>query len=136
MTESPIVLFDGVCNLCNGFVNFVISRDQKAHFRFGSLQSSAVTQILAAYGGNFISSDAMTTVILLQDKKIYTRSEAVLKIFRGMDAGWPILYGFIIVPAFIRDFVYSIFSKYRYRWFGKREQCRVPTPKLKARFIA
>lgn len=140
MPENATILFDGVCNLCNGFVNFVIDRDPGAKFKFGSLQSpeaaALLREVAPALSTDPTSSDAMSTVILVEDGIVYTRSSAVLRILRHLGGAWPASYGFIIIPAFIRDFVYGIISRYRYRLFGKRDVCRIPTPELKARFIS
>lgn len=130
--DASIILFDGVCNLCNGFVNFVIPRDRQAKFRFGSLQSSAGQELLKAHS---YKSESMTTVILLENNQLYTESTAVLKILRKLGGAWSLFYIFMVVPKFIRDFMYNLVSRHRYRLFGKREYCRIPTPELKNRFI-
>lgn len=130
--DKPIILFDGVCNLCNGFVQFIIIRDKKRYFRFASLQSDYVTS-LNLDEENLISD--MNTVILLEDGRIYTKSAAVLRIVRQLRFPYPLAYVFIIIPGFIRDFLYSWISRNRYRWFGKRESCMIPTPDLLDRFV-
>ena len=130
--ENPIIFFDGVCNLCNGAVQFVIERDKKNIFRFASLQSDFAKKTLLPFG---IDPDQKDSFILLDDSKIYQRSGAALKVAKKLNKGWPILYGFMIVPRFIRDGIYNFIAKNRYKWFGKQESCWVPTPVLKEKFL-
>ena len=134
MTEisSPIILFDGVCNLCNGAVQFAIERDPTAIFRFASLQSDFGQSILAQ---NVVNTEGGGTIILLEDGKVYDRSTAALRAARQLSGWIKYLYVFIIVPKVIRDFVYKIVARNRYRWFGKQESCWLPTKELKARFL-
>jgi predicted DCC family thiol-disulfide oxidoreductase YuxK len=129
-TES-VVLFDGVCNLCSGAVQFVIERDPKARFKFASLQSAYGQQQLLHVG---IQSQSLYSIILIHDGKFYQRSDAALEIARHLTGGWPLLYGFKIVPRFLRDSVYNFIARHRYHWFGKKDACWLPTPELKARF--
>ncbi len=133
MAAKSLILFDGVCNLCNGFVNFLILRDTGNRFQFGSLQSDNVKQLLKEHG--FVVND-LSTVILVEDSKLYTQSTAVLKILRKMPGAWPLLYGFVVLPRALRDFVYRLVAKNRYKMFGKKDACMIPTPELKARFLA
>ena len=132
MTEKAIILFDGVCNLCNGFVNFLIPRDAENRFQFGSLQSPKVKALLKEYQ---YDATEISTVLLLEESHLYTQSTAVLKIFRKMGGAWPLLYAFIIVPKPIRNFVYNLVARNRYRLFGRKDSCMMPTPELKARFV-
>lgn len=132
MAEKSIILFDGVCNLCNGFVNFVIPRDRENKFQFGSLQSSKVKELLNHY--QYLRTD-LSTVILVENYQLHTQSTAVLKILRKMGGGWSLLYGFIIFPKFFRDFVYDLVAKNRYKLFGRKDSCMMPTPELKAKFV-
>jgi predicted DCC family thiol-disulfide oxidoreductase YuxK len=132
MPDKSIIFFDGVCNLCNGFVNFIIPRDQKNRFQFSSLQSAKAQIILKDYH-YFI--DDISTVILLEDGQLFTQSTAVLKIVRKMSGLWPLLYAFIIIPKPIRDFLYKRIANNRYRLFGKRDSCRMPSPELKSKFL-
>jgi predicted DCC family thiol-disulfide oxidoreductase YuxK len=118
--------------MCNGFVNFLISRDTGHRFQFGSLQSDNVKELLRSR--NF-SGNEFSTVLLLEDGRIYSQSTAVLRIARKMNGLWPLLYAFIIIPPFIRNFLYNLVAKNRYRIFGKRDSCMMPTAELKARFI-
>lgn len=131
MDKKAVILFDGVCNLCNGFVNFIIRRDKKNRFRFASLQSDAAAALLSRYS----VTKNLKTIIFIENGKVYSRSGAALHICRRLSGGWPLLYGFIIVPSFIRDAFYDLVAKYRYRWFGKRDQCMIPTPALRSKFL-
>ena len=132
MSAKSLILFDGVCNLCNGFVNFLILRDKKNKFQFGSLQSEKVQSILREYQH---SSSEISTVIVIENDKLYSHSTAVLKIVRKLGGAWPLLYIFIIIPRPIRDFFYKLIAKNRYRMFGKKDECMIPTPELKAKFV-
>lgn len=131
-SSEAVILFDGVCNLCNGFVNFVFDRDPYGYFKVGSLQSAAATRYLAPFD---TEADALDTVILIEDGAVYTRSTAALRILRRLEAPWPLLYGLLIVPRPLRDWVYDAIAAQRYDWFGRRDRCRVPTPDLQDRFI-
>ncbi len=130
--EQPVVLFDGVCNLCNGAVKFIIRHDKKKVFLFASLQSEAGQKLLGQY--NF-PADEHSTSILIDKGKAYTRSTGSLMVEKKLNGLWPVLYSYIIIPAFIRDSIYNWISTNRYKWFGKKETCIVPTPELKARFL-
>lgn len=132
MERRAIILFDGVCNLCNGAVNFVIKRDKKSVFKFAALQNEKAKNLMMK--GDFQSED-LKTFILLLNERFYTKSTAALTVCRYLSGLWPLLYGFIIVPKFIRDFIYNIISRNRYKWFGKKESCMVPTPELKSKFL-
>lgn len=132
MNLKPIILFDGICNLCNGAVQFVIRHDPDEIFLFASLQSEAGQQLLKQY--NLPSTD-FGSFILIQDNKIYTKSSGALKVAKQIKGAWSCLSIFTIVPKFIRDAVYTSIAKNRYRWFGKKDSCIIPTPELKARFL-
>ena len=125
-------MFDGVCNLCNGFVQFVLKIDTHKIFLFSSLQSDFGQNVLKR---NLLSSTELTSVILLDKHKIYKKSEAVLQLFRLLGGFWSVLYLLIIIPSPIRDWVYTKIAQNRYSWFGKKESCWLPTPELKSRFI-
>lgn len=132
MNRSPLILFDGVCNLCNGSVQFVIRHDKNGLFRFASLQSESGQQLLQKHQlpiANFSS------FVLIDNGKVYTRSTAALKVARKLSGPIKMLYGFIIVPTFIRDAIYNFIARNRYKWFGKKESCMIPTPELKNRFL-
>ena len=128
----PVILFDGECNLCSGAVQFVIKRDPTAIFRFASLQSEFGQKVARQFNMN---EEEMKTFILLKDRKIFTKSTGALMVAKRLSGLWPILYGFIIIPPFIRNAVYNFISANRYKWFGKKNECWVPTPKLKERFL-
>jgi predicted DCC family thiol-disulfide oxidoreductase YuxK len=132
-SEHSIILFDGVCNLCEMSVQFVIRNDRAGHFRFGSLQSPTAQQLLrnARY-----EHDALSSVLLLIEGKVYRKSRAALQICRRLDRAWPALYHlFGWVPTALADVVYDYIGARRYRWFGKKDKCWIPTPELAARFI-
>ncbi|HMO40400.1 MAG TPA: thiol-disulfide oxidoreductase DCC family protein [Saprospiraceae bacterium] len=131
-TDKPILLFDGVCNLCNGFVQFVIRRDPHGKFLFAALQSEIGRQLLRQAQ---LPTDEISTVVLYDKGQFYTHSDVGLRVFRQMGGLWPVLYGLMIVPKFIRDRIYNWIARNRYRWFGQRETCMIPTPELKARFL-
>ncbi|HMR91998.1 MAG TPA: thiol-disulfide oxidoreductase DCC family protein [Chitinophagaceae bacterium] len=128
----PVILFDGVCNLCNSSVQFVIRRDKKGSFRFASLQGRSGQQYLQQY---HLPVDDFNSFVLIENNRAYTRSTAALRVARRLGGGWKLLYGFIVIPRFIRDAVYNLVAKNRYRWFGKKEACMIPSPELKARFL-
>jgi predicted DCC family thiol-disulfide oxidoreductase YuxK len=129
---EAIVLFDGVCNLCNGFVNWVIDRDPKRKVMFGSLQSEEAKALLAKYGE---SSEYLDSIVAIKNDKLYKNSRAVLEICLTIGGVYSLMGIFLIVPNFIRDAVYKWVARNRYRWFGKSESCRIPTPELKSRFL-
>jgi predicted DCC family thiol-disulfide oxidoreductase YuxK len=126
-----IIFFDGVCNLCNSAVQFVIERDKNDQFRFASLQSDFAKEQLTPFQ---IDPSQKESFILLENSKVYQRSTAALKVAKKLNGLWPLLYGFIIIPAFIRDAVYNLIAKNRYKWFGKKESCWLPTEELKGKF--
>ncbi|MET4140099.1 DCC1-like thiol-disulfide oxidoreductase family protein [Pedobacter sp. UYP1] len=130
--QQAIIFFDGVCNLCAGSVKFVIKRDPKDRFRFAALQSDITQQYLGPFG---LSLSELSSIILLENGRVYQRSTAALRIARHLSGGWPLLYVFILVPAFIRDFVYNQIAKRRYSIWGREESCMVPTAELKAKFL-
>lgn len=132
MAGKSIVLFDGICNLCNGFVNFLIDRDRHDRFQFGSLQSERVKELLRPL---HYSTSELSTVLLLEGDQLYTRSTAVLKIFRRMPGVWPLLYALMVVPRPVRDFLYDLVARNRYRIFGRKDACRIPTPELQSKFV-
>jgi predicted DCC family thiol-disulfide oxidoreductase YuxK len=130
--DHPVILFDGVCNLCNTVVQFVIKHDPAHHFRFASLQSNFGQEVLHRFK---LPMEAFGSFILLEDDNIYTKSSAALRVVKKLKGAWSGLYGFIIVPPFIRNAVYNLVAKKRYQWFGKQETCWVPTPELSSLFI-
>ncbi|MEQ8706464.1 MAG: thiol-disulfide oxidoreductase DCC family protein [Phaeodactylibacter sp.] len=131
-TKHPILLFDGVCNLCNSSVQFIIERDPEARFRFASLQSEEGQGLLHTFGARLPD---LSSVVLVQDGKLYARSEAALRVARQLKGGWALLYAFIVVPRPIRDAIYNWIARNRYRWFGKKEACMIPSPDIQSRFL-
>jgi predicted DCC family thiol-disulfide oxidoreductase YuxK len=129
----PVILFDGVCNLCNASVLFIIDRDPRGRFAFAPLQSEYAAALLREHGW---VGDALTTVLLIEDGRVYDRSSAALRIARGLSGFWPLLSLFRIVPRPVRDLAYDCLARHRYRWFGRTDACRVPTPELRSRFLA
>ena len=130
--DHPIVLFDGVCNLCNRSVQFIIKRDKEGLFRFASLQGKTGQSLLKQFN---LPTDDLNSFVLIENEKAYTRSTGALRMMRRLKGGWKLLYAFIIVPPFIRNAIYSWIAKNRYKWYGKREECMIPTPELKSRFL-
>ncbi|HTJ52492.1 MAG TPA: DCC1-like thiol-disulfide oxidoreductase family protein [Cyclobacteriaceae bacterium] len=132
-SQADIVLFDGVCNLCQGAVQFIIKRDPKARFKFASLQSGFGQAIISR--NELSTSTSGQTIILIRNDKCFERSRAVLEIARYLSGGWPLLYVFIVIPRFLRDPVYNLIARNRYRLFGKQESCMLPDPDIISRFI-
>jgi predicted DCC family thiol-disulfide oxidoreductase YuxK len=133
--EHPIVLFDGVCNFCNGAVIFIADRDRDARFRFASLQSPIAAELLEARGVELPPGDP-DTLMLIEGGKVYDRSDAALRIARHLRVPVSFAAAFMVVPRSVRDAAYRFIAKNRYRWFGRSEQCRIPTPELRARFLS
>lgn len=131
-TPHPIVLFDGVCNLCSGSVQFILKRDPKGTFRFASLQSDAGRRLMLEHG---LDPDALSSVVVIEDGRAYQESSAALRIARHLPGAWKLLRVFTVVPRSLRDAVYRWIARNRYRWFGKTEACWLPTPELRARFL-
>jgi len=130
--NKSIILFDGICNLCNASVLFIIKRDPTVNFYFQSIQDADAAKLPAD-----LSKEALNleSILLIENNKLYKKSTAALRIARKLNALWPLFYVFIIVPVFIRDPLYSLIARNRYRWFGKKDYCMIPTPELKSRFI-
>lgn len=126
-----IVLFDGVCNFCNGSVNFIIRNDPDKRFRFAPLQSDVGQKLRA----KFDIGEDVDSIILVEDEQAFMHSTAALHIARGLGGIWSIGYVFILIPAFIRDWFYKLFAKYRYKLFGKRDVCMMPTADVRGRFL-
>lgn len=130
--EYKIILFDGVCNLCNGAVDFFIRHDKNNAFRFAALQSEIGIELQKKFG---IDPDKIESFILIDGNKYYKKSTAALKTAPYLGFPLNLLYPLIIIPPFIRNFVYDVIAKYRYKWFGKKSTCRIPTPEEKAKFL-
>ena len=132
MNSNRVILFDGVCNFCNSTVNFVIERDKKSIIKFAALQSDAGQQLLKQFN---LPTSQFNSFIYIEDGKIFTQSTAALRVCKNLSALWPLMYGFIIVPKFIRDAIYKWMAKNRYKWFGKKDQCMIPSPEVRSRFL-
>ncbi len=134
MTEyKSIIFFDGVCNLCNASIDFVIQRDHKDHFLVGALQEDFSKTILSNFE---VREDYLDSLVLLEKGEIYYKSTAALKIAINLSGLWPVLYPLIFLPKFLRDPVYNWIGSNRYRWFGKKSTCRLPNPAEKAKFLS
>ena len=129
--EHPLLLFDGICNFCNNWVNFIIRRDKEKKIRFATLQSDAGKSLLKKF--NTPSNE--DTVVLIDDEKAFTKSSAVLRVMKHIGGIYYPLFLFIIVPKYIRDLCYETIARNRYKWWGKRNECMIPTPDVKDRFI-
>ncbi len=129
--NGSVILFDGVCSLCGGLVDFVIARDRRARFSFAPVQSEPGKKILARSG---IAPETVETIVLWQDGRAFVRSAAVLRIARGLDGAWPLLFVFIVVPRPVRDAIYDFIARRRYRWFGRADRCRIAASELRDRF--
>lgn len=130
--NDAVVLFDGVCNLCNGSVRFIIARDSHARFRFAPLDSEAARRLLMECD---YSSPLPDSVALIERGVVYTRSSAALRIARRLRFPWPLFYALTLVPRPLRDAAYDLIANHRYAWFGKRNACMMPTPELQQRFL-
>lgn len=131
-TQHNIILFDGVCNFCNSSINYVIDKDKHDKFRFAALQSDIGIELQKQYG---IDSTKIDSVVLIMNSRHYHKSTAALKIARELGFPYSIIYAFIIIPPFIRNIFYDIIARYRYKWFGRRDVCRIPTPQERAKFL-
>ncbi len=129
--KPAVVLFDGVCNFCDASVRFVLDRDSKEYFQFASLQSSVGRRLLQQYQ----AQQDLSTIILIENGRMYLRSTAVLRIARRLDGAWPLLYGLMVVPASVRDTVYRWIAQHRYQWFGQKTVCELPQPGIQQRFL-
>jgi predicted DCC family thiol-disulfide oxidoreductase YuxK len=128
-----VVLFDGMCNLCNGFVRFVIARDPAGRFQFAPLQSEIAGRLIRQAGG---TGPATESIVLIDAEGMHTRSSAALRIARRLAFPWPIAFALAAIPRPVRDWAYDAVAARRYRWFGRREVCMRPTPELRARFLS
>lgn len=128
---SSIVLFDGVCNFCDSAVNFIIRHDDEKRYRFAPLQSETGAELKQKYG----IGDDVDSIVLIEDDQAFTHSTAGLRIAKGLGGILSAAYVLIIIPSFVRDWSYRLFAKYRYRLFGQKDVCMIPTPETKARFL-
>lgn len=130
--NNPLILFDGVCNLCNDSVQLVIKNDSENIFVFSALQNELVQNYLTKIDTDLLQLD---TILLVTPSKIYTKSSAALTIARHLKGIYPLLYVFYIIPKPLRDLVYNFIAKNRYKWYGKKESCMIPNPELKNKFL-
>jgi predicted DCC family thiol-disulfide oxidoreductase YuxK len=135
--DSPVVLFDGVCNLCNGWVQFVLKnerpeRDGPPRLRFASIQSATGQDLMQRHG---LAPGSLDSIVLIDGGRAFTHSDAVLRIARHLRAPWRFGRVFAIVPRFLRDAAYRLVARNRYRLFGRKEVCPIPTPETRARFL-
>ncbi|WP_167596536.1 thiol-disulfide oxidoreductase DCC family protein [Leeuwenhoekiella sp. ZYFB001] len=130
--KGKIILFDGVCNLCNSAINFIIKHDPKGIFKFASLQGETGKKLLAQHN---IDPQETDSIVLIDNDQVSVKSSAALRIAKNLNQGYPLLFGFMIIPTFIRNGVYDFIAANRYKWFGKKESCMLPTPELRSRFL-
>lgn len=130
--DTAIILFDGVCNLCNASVQFIIQQDKKNYFKFASIQSEAGQKLLKKYN---IDASIKDSIVLIENNRSYIKSTATFRIVKHLNGLYPLLYGFIIVPPFIRNAVYDVIAKNRYTWFGRKETCMIPSTEIRSKFI-
>ncbi|MCC2683720.1 MAG: thiol-disulfide oxidoreductase family protein [Paenibacillaceae bacterium] len=129
--ENAIILFDGICNFCNGAVQFIINRDRRGYFRFASLQSEAGQKLIAGHP----RLHNLDSIILIENGSAYSESTAIMRIAKHLDGPWKAARTFLLVPSILRDPLYRYIARHRYRWFGKREACMIPTPEIRQRFL-
>lgn len=130
--NHKIILFDGVCNLCNRTVICVIKRDKKDRFRFAAFQDEAGQRLIVKHN---IDRSKTDSILLIEAGKVYVRSTAVLRISRNLGGAYPLFYGFMIIPNFIRNWIYDYVARNRYKWYGKKDNCMIPTPELRSKFL-
>ena len=130
--EHPIILFDGVCNFCDGAVNFLLRQDKKNIFRFAPLQSEAGQMLLNRYG---LKHEDFESFILIDKGKVYQKSVAALRVMNKLPWYWKEVQLFWIVPAFLRNAIYDFIARNRYAWFGKKDRCMIPTAEMRGRFL-
>jgi len=130
--QHPVILFDGVCNLCSGSVQFIINRDPSGIFRFATLQSETGKNLVSKFD---LPNDKPDAIILVENSEYYLRSTAALRILQRLGSLWQLLYVFILIPRPIRDYFYDIVARNRYKWYGKRAQCMIPSEDIKGRFL-
>lgn len=131
--SPPLILFDGVCNLCAWAVRFIIERDPAGVFRFAPLQSDLGQRLLTEHG---LDPTSLDSFVLIEDGTAHKESSAALRVARRLSGAWPLFYAAIILPRFLRDPLYRFIARNRYRWFGKQDSCLMPTPELRVRFLA
>ena len=131
-SDHPVILFDGVCNFCNSAINFVLKQDKKGIFRFAPLQSEAGQKLLQQYN---LSTQEFDSFVLIDKGKVYKKSTASLQVMNKLPWYWKEVQLFRIIPTIFRDAIYDFIAKRRYKWFGKKDQCMIPTPEIRSRFL-
>lgn len=131
-TPQKIILFDGVCNLCNKSVQFILKKDKKKEFFFASLQGKTGVCLLQKFN---LPENDLNSFLFVDNEKVYDRSTAALQVLRELGGVWKFFYVFMLVPKFVRDGIYKWIARNRYKWFGKRNECWLPTPELESRFL-
>ncbi|HET7393735.1 MAG TPA: thiol-disulfide oxidoreductase DCC family protein [Candidatus Binatia bacterium] len=133
VSEVPnLILFDGVCNLCNASVQFVIRHDRAGKFRFAAIQSEIGREIFQRHG---LDPAKLQTFVFITDGRIFLRSDAAIEVVARFGGAWKLLRVLSLVPRSLRDAIYSFIAQNRYRWFGRQEVCMIPTPEIKERFL-
>jgi predicted DCC family thiol-disulfide oxidoreductase YuxK len=132
-SNEPILLFDGICHFCNHSVQFVIRHDKLETFKFAALQSNAGQELLKKYN---LPTNDFDSFVLVKNHVIYTKSTAALHVCLGLGGLWRILYLLIIIPKPLRDVIYNFVAKNRYKWFGKKDQCKIPSSNIRKRFLS
>ncbi|WP_213523078.1 thiol-disulfide oxidoreductase DCC family protein [Nonlabens sp.] len=130
--HQDIVLFDGVCNLCNAAILFIIKRDKNNRFKFAPLESGVGKELLSKHQ---IDASKIDSIVLVSGNSAFAKARAALRISKHLTGLWPLLYSLIIIPSFISNAVYDLIARNRYNWFGKKENCMIPTPELKSKFL-
>ncbi|WP_028593266.1 thiol-disulfide oxidoreductase DCC family protein [Paenibacillus assamensis] len=128
---NNVILFDGECNFCDHSVQFIIKRDPQAQYKFAAIQSEIGQQLMKEYN----VPSRIDSVILIQDEKYYVKSSAALRICKGLKGGWKLLYYLLVVPRVVRDLMYDQIASNRYKWFGKKDSCMLPSPDVRKRFL-
>jgi predicted DCC family thiol-disulfide oxidoreductase YuxK len=128
---NNIILFDGLCNFCDNSVQFIIKRDPKGHYKFASLQSETGKRYIKKFG----LKDDLSSIVLIEDDKYFVKSTAVLRICRKLSGLWKVLTVFRVIPVPVRDYFYRILASNRYKWFGRKESCIIPSPEIRTRFL-
>lgn len=131
-STHPVVLFDGVCNLCTGYVQFIIRRDPDSRFRFAPLQSAIGRELVATCGRD---PNSLDSIVLVDDGECHVKSDAVIRIAAGLGGIYHLARPFGILPRRFRDFWYDFVANRRYGWFGQKDHCMMPTPDIEARFL-
>lgn len=132
MNEYKIILFDGVCNFCNASVNYIMSHDKNNIFKFAALQSPAGIELQKKFS---LDPKDLSSFILINNNHYFKKTTAALKVAKDFGFPWNITYALILIPPFIRNIAYNIIARYRYKWFGRREVCRVPTAEEREKFL-